>query len=109
MNGAFLTSKYAFPPNELGYCGKPTFRRALLSFLEGKAGPEPLEREIRKFPVHYAYLRLIADENGLSPFDMEVVRAFWIGNGLLENVGRESLSRFIARGLFRGIDFFIVP
>ncbi len=102
MNGAPMTSRYAFPPNDLGYCGKPTFRKAILSFMDGSAGPKLLEREIRKFPVHYAYLRLIAGENGLQPFDAEVVRAFWIGNGLLEGIGRKPLSRFIARDLFRG-------
>lgn len=101
MNGASLTSRYAFPPNELGYCGKPTFRRALLSFMEGRGGPALLEREIRKFPVHHSYLRLIARENGLRPFDIEVVRAFWIGNRLLEGITGESLSRFIRRDLFR--------
>lgn len=102
MNGAAFTSRYAFPPNELGYCGRPTFRAALRSFLEGRAGPLALEKEIRKFPVHYAYLRLISRENGLEPFDEKVVRAFWLGNGLLDSIGKKALERFIRRDLFKG-------
>jgi hypothetical protein len=104
MSGAPFAARYSFPPNDRGYCGRPTFRRALKSYLSGSAGPPALEREIRKFPVHYAYLKLIARENGMRPFDMEVVRAFWIGNRLLEGIPRKSLEGFIRKDLFRGED-----
>jgi len=96
MNGVELAAHYAFPPNSFGYCGGRNFRRILQSG-DGKA----LGREMKKFRVHYAYLSLIARENGLEPFDKKVVEAFWIGNRLLENVSGESIRRFIRRDLFR--------
>ncbi len=102
MNGAAFTARYAFPPNDKGYCGRPSFSAALRSYLDGVAGHSVLEREIRGFPVHYAYLKLIARESGLEPFDEKVVRAFWIGNGLLEAVRRPALERFIRMDLFGG-------
>jgi hypothetical protein len=92
MAGVELAACYAFPPNSLRYCGQPTFITALRS---GRA--RALERELKKFTAHYGYLRLIAAENGLEPFDVRVVRAFWTGNRLLENVSAAALRRFIAR------------
>ncbi|MFH0737600.1 MAG: DUF6390 family protein [Candidatus Micrarchaeota archaeon] len=102
MDGTELAALYAFPPNALGYCGASTFRNALRSFLRGRSDLGRLEAEMRKFPVHQAYLSLIAKENDRSPFDLEVVRAFWTGNPLLWNVSREAFKGFIARDLFHG-------
>ena len=102
MKGAELASHYAFPPNNLGYCGRKSFRHSLRSFLGGETGTSRLEQEIRGFRIHYAYLKLIARENGLRPFDERVVRAFWSGNSLLESVSRDSMKRFIAEVLFAG-------
>jgi hypothetical protein len=91
-NGVGLAARYAFPPNRLRYCGQPAFISALRS---GRR--RELERELKKFTAHYGYLCLIAAENGLEPFDMRVVRAFWTGNSLLENVSTAALRRFIVR------------
>jgi hydrogenase maturation factor len=100
MNGVELAARYGFPPNRLGYCGKSTFTEALRSNLDGKANHAELESELRKFKAHHAYLSLIARENDLEPFDKKVVEAFWIGNGLLENISQESMRSFILKGLF---------
>jgi hypothetical protein len=100
MNGAGLL--YAFPPNSRGYCGRVSFGEALKAYLTDKADVRSLEKELERFPVHHAYLTLIAKENGLSPFDIEVVRAFWTGNPLLENVSHDVMRRFISEALFGG-------
>jgi hypothetical protein len=100
MNGVSLAARYGFPPNSLGYCGKGTFASALRGDLDGIENSKTLERELKKFKAHYAYLSLIARENDLEPFDPEVVEAFWIGNKLLENVSKESLASFIEGELF---------
>lgn len=92
MNGAELAARYAFPPNSLRYCGKPTFISALRS-----GRPRALEKELRKFTAHYGYLSLIAAENGLKPFDLCIVRAFWTGNWLLDNVSAAAMRRFFLR------------
>lgn len=92
-----IAAKYSFTPNSLGYCGTPSFVSLLQS-----GDREKIASELRKFHPHYAYLSLIARENGRRPFDEDVVRAFWIGNELLENVSHDSLKRFIARELLPG-------
>ncbi|MDE3075516.1 MAG: hypothetical protein KGJ86_08810 [Chloroflexota bacterium] len=84
--GALLFGRYAFSPNELGYCG-PDDNPALLEYVSsGKAGRGLLELE-KKFEGAYPYLCLIARANGIpDPFDGRVVEAYWIGNELLERV-----------------------
>jgi hypothetical protein len=102
MDGSELAARYAFPPNRLGYCGKGSFHSVLLEYSRGKAGAGDLRIELCRFQAHHAYLSLIARENGLNPFDKEVVRAFWIGNRLLESVRPGALRKFIAKDLMKG-------
>ncbi len=104
MDATALASFYAFPPNNYGYCGNPTFRSALLSYLSdsSQANINRLKEEIMKFPAHYTYLDFIAKENGLDQFSDEVVRAFWTGNSLLQNISSEAMKDFIKNGLFKG-------
>ncbi|MDD5172225.1 MAG: DUF6390 family protein [Candidatus ainarchaeum sp.] len=102
MNGAPLSASYAFPPNSYGYCGEGSFTHTMRSFLRGDAGPEALERELKRFPSHYSYLSLIARENGKRPFDNDIVDALWTGNRLLDSISRDSLSQFIKKDLFAG-------
>lgn len=88
--GVLLASKYAFSPNHLKYCGTESFCTTLKSF-----DPSLLASELSNFPVHYGYLDLIAKSNNLHPFDLSVVRAFWTGNSLLENVNYENIKEFL--------------
>jgi hypothetical protein len=104
MKGEVIASKYALSPNSFGYCGSTKFGKTLSMYLSGKGSSKQLKDEIMNFRVHYAYLRLIARENGRRPFDEDVVRAFWTGNVLLEKIRPASLRRFIIRDLFEGKD-----
>lgn len=92
---SLIAARYAFTPNSLGYCGTGSFSSAFR-----KGDPEGIAGELRRFHPHFAYLRLIARENSRDPFDDEVVRAFWIGNSLLESIPGRSLQRFIREELF---------
>lgn len=97
MEGAELSARFALPPNSRKYCGRPSFRNALAAYLGEKSDSnlKRLQFEISQFTAHAAYLKLIADANGLSPFDYRVAEAFWLGNGLLGKVGREKLPAMI--------------
>ncbi|MFJ3531800.1 DUF6390 family protein [Streptomyces sp. NPDC090132] len=78
--GALLFARYAYPPNELGYCG-PADAAALLR-REETAG---IERRARQFEGAWCYLQFLAETAGLQdPLDVRVVEAYWIGNELLE-------------------------
>lgn len=92
---SLTAARYAFTPNSLGYCGTGSFPAVFR-----KGDPEEITEELRRFHPHYAYLCLIARESSREPFDDDVVRAFWTGNSLLEDIPRQSLRRFILEELF---------
>ena len=80
--GRELFGRYAYPPNELGYCG-PT---------DGAAG-SGLASHAREFDGAWPYLQLIAAANPREdPLAADVVTAYWVGNGLLEP-GMEMMTK----------------
>lgn len=85
MDGIARCAKYAFGPNRLHYCGPDK------SITELGA-----EFFLRQFKTLYPYLRQIAAANNIQdPFNARVVEAYWLGNELLENVGRKKLYNFL--------------
>lgn len=103
MRGVELSARFALPPNSFSYCGTRMFRRAFAAYLKEKnaANRRALERALSKFRAHYSYLKLIAKASGKKPFDREVAEALWIGNPLLEKVGRNDMAKTIM-GEFSG-------
>lgn len=91
MNGLLRCSHYSFGPNRLHYCG-PDANSEILAYINNGAADPGLERLLSQFKTLYPYLRLIAEASGITdPFDERVVEAYWLGNSLLENVGRRRL------------------
>ena len=90
MSGRDLFACYAFPPNELGYCGPADTTQAELA------------SHAREFDGAWPYLQAIAEAAGLSdPLDDDVVRNYWIGGPLLDKVDpAELLTRL--REVFTG-------
>ena len=79
--GHVLFARYAFPPNELGYCGP-----ADAGGLRGDGAPE-LASHATEFDGAWPYLRAIADAADIGdPLDEEVVRSYWVGGPLLDKV-----------------------
>jgi hypothetical protein len=94
--GAVLFARYAYPPNELGYCG-PDDPAALLQYTAAGAGGPGLAHLARQFAGAWPYLCLIAGANGRSdPLDADVVEAYWVGNGLLRRVGGALFAAHLA-------------
>ncbi|MFJ8860341.1 DUF6390 family protein [Streptomyces sp. NPDC102451] len=78
--GALLFARYAYPPNELGYCG-PADAAALLR----RDATADIERRARQFEGAWCYLQFLAETAGVrDPLDERVVEAYWIGNELLD-------------------------
>ncbi len=76
--GSLAFARYAYPPNELGYCG-PAGASAMLN---PDAAAE-IDRRARQFEGAWAYLEFIAESCGLDDaLDERVVEAYWIGNDL---------------------------
>jgi hypothetical protein len=83
-------ARYAFPPNELGYCGPPD-----ASVLLRRANRAEVAAHAREFDGAWPYLRAIADAAGVAdPLDDEVVRSYWVGGPLL---GRVDPAELLAR------------
>jgi hypothetical protein len=87
ISGDVLFARYAFPPNELGYCG-PDDPDVLLRHATSAGEPAAeIARRARQFDGAWVYLELIAAAAGIrDPMDARVVEAYWIGNELLEAV-----------------------
>jgi hypothetical protein len=72
--GPELFARYAYPPNQLGFCGV-------------EFDPDGLSRWARTFTGAWPYLELIAGETGIAdPLDRRVVEAYWVGGDLLRRV-----------------------
>lgn len=99
-SGPDLFARYAYPPNELGYCGPGDPGGLLVRGTPDTAAE--IGRRAREFEGAWVYLELIARACGISdPLDARVVEAYWVGNELLESIdGGWFLDRL--RTMFRG-------
>ena len=97
LRGTLLFARYAYPPNQLGYCG-PDDAGALLR----ADVPDEIARRARRFEGAWSYLEFIARAAGIAdPLDEAVVEAYWVGNELLDRVRAPDLVNFL-RGRFSG-------
>lgn len=86
VDGPLLFARYAYPPNELGYCGGED-HGALLEQTSTGVSDGGLRLALRAFDGAWPYLELIAAANGrVDPLDAQVVEAYWVGSRLLERV-----------------------
>ncbi len=84
--GGVTFARYAFPPNELGYCG-PDDARLLLSHASNGRDPREVAERAPKFDGAWPYLEVISRAAGIAdPLDARVVEAYWVGNDLLAAV-----------------------
>lgn len=92
-SGALLFARYAYPPNELGYCG-PSGASALL-----RADlPVEIARRASHFSGAWAYLSYLSADD---PLDPAAVEAYWVGNALLDASDFPDLLGYL-RPLFAG-------
>ena len=95
--GHALFARYAFPPNELGYCG-PADADVLL---RGENAAE-VASHAKDFEGAWPYLTAISDAVGATePLEEEVVRSYWVGGPLLRRVDSHTLLSTL-RSAFAG-------
>jgi len=81
--GLQFASRFALPPNSLGYCGKGTAPEKFKScIIDGKCGRVP--EEIDKFIVLGPYLKTLSKVTGKPKYSHPVVEAYWLGNSELK-------------------------
>ena len=89
--GRELFAQYAYPPNELGYCGPSE-----------NGGPAELATHAKEFDGAWPYLAAIADAAGAAdPLDEDVVRGYWVGGAALDKVDPAALLTRL-RAAFKG-------
>lgn len=96
ISGAVLFARYAYPPNELGYCGPDDAAGLLAVGAGGLDSPEIVTRA-RQFDGAWVYLQLLAEAAGIDdPLDARVVAAYWIGGDLLDRLDPQRLHERLA-------------
>lgn len=92
-----LFARYAFPPNELGYCGPPDS-----SVLLHRGERSEIARHAAGFDGAWPYLEEIAAAVGAhDPLEPQVVRSYWIGGPRLAAVDGSRLAHRL-RAAFAG-------
>jgi hypothetical protein len=97
MSAATTFARYAYPPNELGYCGPADAAEVL------RCHDETLEATARCFDGVWPYFEFIASRHGLEPLDPAVIESYWLGGDLVEMVdvkaeGADLLAALAAAG-----------
>lgn len=77
--GEQLFGRYAFSPNELGYCG-PAGAQALAAVARGESVETDVRSVASRFSGAWAYQVVIGGMLGLDPLDEAVVRGYWTGS-----------------------------
>jgi hypothetical protein len=86
--GERLFARYAFAPNELGYCGPADSATLFELAVTGQAVAD-LTAAAQRFSGAWPYLVLLAAQAGIAdPLDVRVVRAYWTGSPLLDQIDR---------------------
>ena len=99
--GPLTFIRYAYPPNERGYCG-PSDTGSFIGY--GRTGriDAGFVQLAQAFTGAWPYLELIAGAAGIrDPLDQRVVEAYWVGNALLDRVGALALGHSMQER-FRG-------
>jgi len=94
-SGLQLFARYAYPPNQRGYCG-PDEARTLIEYAAAGITDPGLAMLARAFHGPLPYLTVMAQATGIhDPFDRRLVEAYWVGNPLLERVDVAAFARVL--------------
>jgi len=90
--GPITFIRYAYPPNERGYCG-PADTGSFVGYGQTGQIDVGFVELAKAFTGAWPYLELIAGATGIAdPLDRRVVEAYWVGNSLLDRVGPLALG-----------------
>jgi len=83
-SGLQLFARYAYPPNQRGYCG-PADHGELYDYRTAGAVDAGLAQLAASFHGPWPYLNLMAHQTGIGgPFSTPIVEAYWVGNQILD-------------------------
>ena len=98
IDGLQLFARYAYPPNQRGYCG-PEEARTLIEYASAGVTDPGLAELARAFHGPLPYLTVMASVTGIrDPFDRRLVEAYWVGNPILDRVDVGAFARVLDEG-----------
>ena len=84
--GAQMFARYAYAPNQLGYCGPHDSMLLMGSRNE-------IEKSARQFTGAWPYLEVLSNMTGIpDPLDHRVVDAYWLGGGIGTELDSEKFT-----------------
>lgn len=85
--GAEMFARYAYAPNQLGYCGPPE-----AATLRGGSAEEV--REVAKrFSGAWPYLQVLSRMTGIAdPLDYRLVESYWLGGGVAADLDPQEFA-----------------
>jgi len=100
MEGILTACLYSYGCPELKQIGA---EKLFLNFLENPEKSKlPFVKDILEKLEPFIYYRLIAKMNGInSPFNLKVVKAYWLGDGLLRTMKKEDIEDFSINRLIK--------
>lgn len=102
-----LASRFALPPNSLGYCGKGSAPAKFIScVLENKCAE--IDNELEKFIVLNPYLETISKLSGLNKFSYKVVEAYWLGNDVLNKAKKGDYLNLLKHFSNQGVPEWLI-
>ncbi len=103
MEGVQLAARFSIATNRLKYCGPADAEPALFRTIVEGRDLEAARTALLRFEALEPYLTAIATKHGLDPLDHDVVEAYWIGNGLLDDFTREDFRGILETLMRRGL------
>lgn len=101
IDGLQLFARYAYPPNQRGYCG-PDEARVLIEYAAAGITDPGLAELARAFHGPLPYLTVMANVTGIrDPFDRRLVEAYWVGSPILDRVDVAAFGRVLDEGFRR--------
>src|SRR4030042_3494406 len=102
-----LASRFALPPNSLGYCGRvkaaAKFQRCIV---KGKCGG--IEKEINKFIVFEPYLKTISKILKLKKYSYGIVEAYCFGNDRLKDINNKDYDILLQNFRIQGVPSWLI-
>jgi hypothetical protein len=102
-----LASRFALPPNSLGYCGKGTAPEKFKNCILGK-GCDGVSEEIDKFVVLGPYLETLSEITGGNKYRYSSVEAYWLGNDELKKAKQEDYGLLLKNFEKQGVPPWLI-
>jgi Family of unknown function (DUF6390) len=85
--GAEMFARYAYAPNQLGYCGPP----AAAGLRSGSV--DDVRAAARRFSGVWPYLQVLSKMIGIAdPLDYRLVESYWLGGGVAAGLDPEEFA-----------------